>query len=68
MRNDELRDYWTSGPGVLKLAPDHPGRRRPGPPIIAGPDPVYDMDVLELEIYDFIYTGRLRGKLVSELR
>lgn len=43
----------------LNLAPDHPGRRQPGPPIIAGPDPVYDIEALVLEIYDYFYTRRL---------
>jgi len=41
------------------LSADHPGRRPPGPPIIAGPDPVTDIEALVLEIYDYIITGRL---------
>jgi hypothetical protein len=56
MKNEELRDYWTTGPGSLKLSADHPGRRPPGPPIIAGPDPVADIEALVLEIYRYIYT------------
>jgi hypothetical protein len=56
MHNEELRGYRATGPGVLKLSADHPGRRQPGPPIIAGPDPVADIEALVLEIYRYIYT------------
>jgi hypothetical protein len=59
MNNEELREYWVSGPGTLNLSANHPGRRMPGPPIIAGPDPVADIEVLVSEIYDYIYTKRL---------